>query len=584
MFLSSLSTDPSLLLERATRSTHFSPRTSLTMFSVSKRAFVDGSTDWRLYWYFITQIIGGLLLSVLLVTMIRPAKPRRLVILQANFQPVLWRFIIHFNTSSPRNPLLISLCFSWWISTFPCLLILFYTNQVSGPAPDQATCLASAVLTMAQTILVATTAPALVFNIWLIVRSAVTATYDDSKWTKWSTWICLGLPYVLFVIFALATLGAGLAHPDRVSRAVFYCIVNDLGLEDAISAVGTTAMLAAIVFEVWTVVLLRQNRSRLKQLSKEGRNLLDISLVIRVCLFGLYIFFGLCLNIVAIVDWANPIPDMFYSTFGIAVFVIFGSQRDIWQTWSKTGSHHITSPAHSLSKHSQPFSPVTPRAFHTFSFPYTGPASIQDPQHHHHSAPAPGPGRRIRKGKRRDLVISLPPPPIPSKTPIRDAYPADISMVDRSLPPTPTIFLHSSKPYDYSATPTHPTFIFDAPSDNSPHRASPFPSSPHAHMHIQQNATHAQRDTPSPGGSSLGFRSKTLSWTLNKLAQGSISSLSSIRRSLTPSVLLDSRPISPGERERYRERQLERETGTAAGSSGRAQWEWEWEWGFERGE
>lgn len=46
-------------------------------------------------------------------------------------------------------------------------------------------------------------------------------------------------------------------------------------------------------YVVWTVVLLRQNRSRLKQLSKEGRNLLDISLVIRVCLFGLYVFFGL---------------------------------------------------------------------------------------------------------------------------------------------------------------------------------------------------------------------------------------------------------------------------------------------------
>lgn len=155
-------------------------------------------------------------------------------------------------------------------------------------------------------------------------------------------------------------------------------------------------------------------------------------------------------------------------------------------------------------------------------------------------------------------MISLPPPPIPSKTPIRDAYPvsgAEISMVDRSLPPTPTPFLHSTTPYDYSATPTHPTFIFDAPSDNSPHHPSP--------LYAQR-----QRDTPSPG-SSLGFRTKSLSWTLNKLAQGSISSLSTMRRSLTPSVLLDyaSRPITPRDRGRERERDQERERGDTQNGS-----------------
>ena len=108
--------------------------------------------------------------------------------------------------------------------------------------------------------------------------------------------------------------------------------------------------------------------------------------------------------------------------------------------------------------------------------------------------------------------------------------------MDRSLPPTPTPFLHATVPYDYSATPTRPTFVFDSPTDNSHVNHSPYPKPPFAY-----------RDTPSPSGSSLPDRNKSLSWTLNKLAQGSISSLSSIRRSLTPSVLLDtaSRPLTP---------------------------------------
>lgn len=154
-------------------------------------------------------------------------------------------------------------------------------------------------------------------------------------------------------------------------------------------------------------------------------------------------------------------------------------------------------------------------------------------------------GGRSKKGKRNDLAVNLPPPPVPLKTPIRDAYPvsrSEIIIVDRTLPPTPTPFLHTTVPYDYSATPTHPTFAFDSPTDVShqnPNQPSPY---------IRPFA-HANRDTPSPGGSSWHGRTKSLSWTLNKLAQGSISSLSSIRRSLTPSILLDtaypSRSVTP---------------------------------------
>lgn len=46
---------------------------------------------------------------------------------------------------------------------------------------------------------------------------------------------------------------------------------------------------------VWTVVLLYQNRSCIRQLTNEGH----ISLVVRVCAFGAYVFLGL---------WCVPLP------------------------------------------------------------------------------------------------------------------------------------------------------------------------------------------------------------------------------------------------------------------------------------
>ncbi|KAI0073555.1 hypothetical protein K474DRAFT_184261 [Panus rudis PR-1116 ss-1] len=116
-----------------------SPAMSLTSFVVEEPA--EAKLDWRIYLYATLHLLGGLGLTLLLCTMLWPSKPRR-----------------------TRNPLLISLCLSWWITPFPCVMFLYYVGQIAGPPPSQGICLASAVMTMGQPILVATTAPALAFN------------------------------------------------------------------------------------------------------------------------------------------------------------------------------------------------------------------------------------------------------------------------------------------------------------------------------------------------------------------------------------------------------------------------------------
>ncbi|KIP04026.1 hypothetical protein PHLGIDRAFT_212566 [Phlebiopsis gigantea 11061_1 CR5-6] len=214
-------------------------------------------------------------------------------------------------------------------------------------------CLTSAVFTMSQSILVALTTPALIFHIWLGVQTALGSKFTSEGLIRYTTTICLIFPWVSYFIFMMANLSVGLTKPERLERALFYCIVDDSKLTEAIGIFGTVFMLAAIILEVWTIILLQRNRTRIRQLSRDGRGL-DLSLVARVVIFGIYVFLGFGLNIVSIIDWTNPIPDLFFSTFGIAVFCVFGTQRDIWHV-VKDASKHVTScrsgPSHS-SHHS----------------------------------------------------------------------------------------------------------------------------------------------------------------------------------------------------------------------------------------
>ncbi|CAL1710329.1 unnamed protein product [Somion occarium] len=479
----------------------------------SRRSFPDGGANWKIYFYFIMQLVGGVGLTVLLATMLWPTKPRR-----------------------PRNPLLLSLCFSWWISTFPCLLLLYYANQVTGPPPTPDICLASAVLTMGQSILVATTAPALVFNVWLIIKTTVTSTFDDARWVRWTTRFCLVLPYVMFVTFGMAAFGLGRTHPELVHRATFYCIVDDRSLTTALGALGTVAMIVTSVFEIWIVYLLRTNQSRLKQLIGDGRGLCNVSLVVRVIIFGFYVLLGLCLNIISIFDWTSPIPDLFFSTFGIAVVVVFGSQRDIWHIWMTFSRNLASSASNSkISFQGTPTSPLTPNPPGLLSHQqqsqtqpptpstrrtdgYVGRISAifsrrssqmqtqteMQTQTQTYTLPYTRGSRSVRsrkssaKGHEHSLSSPL---PLPTKLSLSD--------IQRPLPPIPTppLPFHA---HSFSLPQTRRSFGF-ARSSRPPSRHTPTPTLPRTH-HPHSNHT----------------RSRSLGLSLNNLTFGSFGSLRSL--------------------------------------------------------
>ncbi|TFK52793.1 hypothetical protein OE88DRAFT_1733786 [Heliocybe sulcata] len=242
-------------------------------------------------------------------------------------------------TTTKRNPVLISLCSSWWLSTFPCLLLLYFSGEVVGPPPRYSTCLASASLTIAQSALVATSATSLVFHIWLTMRDAVGPKPVPPLWYRDSleTILLVLMPYLAFVITGLTTLVLGFAHPSSVYRALFYCVVDIRALEVTVSAICLATLVLAGLFGFWTGVLLVRNCSSIVEQD------LDQSFTIRVVVFAAYVLLGLALNGSAIKNWTNPVPDLCLSTFGIVVFLVFGSQRDILVTWRSALTHCISS-------------------------------------------------------------------------------------------------------------------------------------------------------------------------------------------------------------------------------------------------
>ncbi|GJE93143.1 hypothetical protein PsYK624_093020 [Phanerochaete sordida] len=353
-----------------------------SFFDRDDAAPLDTKPDWRTWFYLVAQLVGGAGLTLLLATMLWPTSKRK-----------------------PRNPLLISLCLSWWITSFPSVLLLYYAGQVTGPPPAHNLCLASAVLTMSQAVLAALTALSLIFHIWLVIQTAIGAKFTDDRLIPFSTMVCLAVPWTSYTAVAFAVLGLGLHEPQSVQREGFYCVVNDKHLTQVLGVVGSVAMLGAIIFEVWTVVLLCKNRSCLKQLSRDGRRL-DFSLVSRVCVFGAYILLGLVLSVGSVMDWSRRTIDMLYCTFPIAVFIVFGTQPDIWRIWCDA-SRQITSRRSSAGIMSQQSRSIGASPATRFSFPFFGilsrhprRASAAHASYHWsptstHASPLPPPARSL---------------------------------------------------------------------------------------------------------------------------------------------------------------------------------------------
>ncbi|KZW00670.1 hypothetical protein EXIGLDRAFT_720899 [Exidia glandulosa HHB12029] len=256
--------------------------------------------DWRLWWYYGIQLAGGACLVLMLATVFSP-----------------WNRV-------RCNPVLTSFCVTWLLTT-PILCFLLFTRSATGDPPSQGVCLASAALVMSQTNLVATAGLALVAHVYTLLSASLRHRFT-SPWFL-NIALLVAAPYAVFTLTVFIVLGLGLAHPDKVHRVVFYCVVDIDALTITIGVYDAICLVATIFFEILIVIGMRREHP------SSFSHRIEPQLVWRVALFGVYALIALGLSIFSAVDWTSVVPDMVLCTFALAMFVTFGSQKAILSQW-----------------------------------------------------------------------------------------------------------------------------------------------------------------------------------------------------------------------------------------------------------
>ncbi|KAF8895491.1 hypothetical protein BD779DRAFT_732630 [Infundibulicybe gibba] len=141
--------------------------------------------------------------------------------------------------------------------------------------------------------------------------------------------LMLGAPYVAECIFSLSALILAVSDPDKVGRKheFFYCTVPNIALAQ-ITATFTGLVCVGIV-----VVEARAYRS-LVGLHRAGLSgHLRSPFMLRIIFFGIYIIFGIIVNVINVTKEDCLLPDLYIATGGTVIFLVFGSQTDVLRAW-----------------------------------------------------------------------------------------------------------------------------------------------------------------------------------------------------------------------------------------------------------
>ncbi|CAK5262771.1 unnamed protein product [Mycena citricolor] len=241
-----------------------------------------------------------------------------------------------------RHPTLINLCVGFvLIGIFSCLLL--YTGQTTGPEPSKLLCLTQASflygmpslsvksILSAPSLTMSCSAPflalMLVLQMFLSVRAAARNVKLEPNPVR--EWTMLVAPYIALGLTMIATAMIGASDLSRVSRTrrFFYCSVAFPALSGTITIVAAVLLMATIVLEVWTLVILY----KLSKRQGDRRSAFEFNMSVRVMVFGLYVIVAMGLSVmsVASADSKSPLPDLVIAGAATFILGIFGTQRDI---------------------------------------------------------------------------------------------------------------------------------------------------------------------------------------------------------------------------------------------------------------
>jgi len=265
-----------------------------------------------------------------------------------------------------RSSTLVNVCMTWIFSgIFSLLLYYAGKHRPNTPEPPKPLCIA-------QTSLLYGITPMWSVAILVLLHHLI-ASINDRVMGKGKMILMLSSPYVVQCAFSIATLAIAIQHPDKVNRhrRFFYCALKFIPLSNAMAIFTFIVCLGIVALEIQLGLILYRYWRGMRKAGQTSN--VDPQLLIRVLVFGIYIFFGMVVNVVSIFDEHSLAPDMYAATIGTVVLLVFGTQADVlraWCFWRKdppskamtSASLDLTSPYKNDLEHSPlPELPETPQ-------------------------------------------------------------------------------------------------------------------------------------------------------------------------------------------------------------------------------
>jgi len=144
----------------------------------------------------------------------------------------------------------------------------------------------------------------------------------------------LGAPYFAQFCFTVAALAISLKHPNHVNRErdFFYCALHDDPLFNAMSIFTFIVCLGITLLEIQLAMSMYRNWRVLRRAGQSTG--VDLQLLLRVILFGVFVFLGMIIDVISMFSTRSLAPDMYSAFAGLIVFLVFASQSDILRAWS----------------------------------------------------------------------------------------------------------------------------------------------------------------------------------------------------------------------------------------------------------
>ncbi|KAJ3572264.1 hypothetical protein NP233_g3207 [Leucocoprinus birnbaumii] len=227
-------------------------------------------------------------------------------------------------------------------------LIRFYS---SSEKPSQSLCLAQASLLYGITPMWAVAVLALVSYMLYTLRDE----HTESRYLKSIPMaLMLSAPYIAQSAFTIAALLMAYRHPKKLKpdSLFLFCSFKDTKLFFAMSIFTLLACVAIIGIEVALAIVIYRSWRTVRSVGLPSD--LPLPLIARVFVFGVYVGIGIIVSTLGLFDITMP-ENLFAATAGTVVFLIFGTQADVFRAWcfwrkDKTNPPPPSSP--SISTHS----------------------------------------------------------------------------------------------------------------------------------------------------------------------------------------------------------------------------------------